>query len=122
MQPATAVEHQSVLARPNPVGRFRMAALAWFAARAGVHPRDPATVAMQSWPRRTTQRYHGALFELADFEEGSAVPTGTAACLSQVLAVKVAYEASRSSLRNITSAVRGAKDLGLLPPTVAPLH
>ena len=111
-----------MLARLNPVGRFRMAAIAWSAARVGVHPRDPATAAMRSWAQRTTQRYQGALYQLADFEEGCAVPAGPAACLSQFLAVKVADGAARSSLRNITSAVRGAEDLGLLPPTVAPVH
>ena len=122
IQPALAVEHRSVLACPHPVGWFRMVAIVWSAARAGAHPRDPATVAMRSWARRTTQRYQGALYKLADSEEGCAVPTGLAACLSQFLAVKVANGAPRSSLRNITSAVCGAEDLGLWPPIVAPLH
>ena len=48
------------------------------------------------------------------------MPTGAATCLSQFLVVKVADGAARSSLRNITSAVCGAEDLGLLPPTMHP--
>ena len=48
------------------------------------------------------------------------MPVGKAAYWSQFLAVKVADRATRSSLRNITSAVRGAEDPALLPPTVAP--
>ena len=42
------------------------------------------------------------------------MPTRKAACLSQFVAIKAADGAARSSLRNITSAVRGAEDLGLL--------
>ena len=57
IQPASATQHHSVLARPNTVGRLRMAVIAWSAARANVHPRDPVAVAMRSWARRTTQRY-----------------------------------------------------------------
>ena len=57
IQPPSVVEHQSVLARPNPVGRFGMAAIAWSAAHVGVHPSDPATVATPSGARGTSQRY-----------------------------------------------------------------
>ena len=111
-----------MLAHPSAMGRFRRAAIAWSAARASVHPCDPAMVAMRSWARRTTQRHHGALFQLGNFDEGCTVPAWTAACSSQFSAVKVADGAARCSLRNINSVVLGAEDLRLLPPTMAPVH
>ena len=103
-------------------GRFRVAALAWTAARSGVRADDPATVAMRSWASRTLRRYQGSLFAVADFEEECTLPTGTSTCLSEYLPAKVSSGVARSTLRNVVSAVRGAEDLGLMPPTVLPIH
>ena len=103
-------------------GRFRVAALAWTAARSGVRPDDPATVAMRSWASRTTRRYQGSLFAVADFQVERTLPTGPSTCLSEYLSTKVSSGAARSTLRNMVSAVRGAEDLGLMPPTVLPIH
>ena len=58
-----------------------MAALAWTAARSGVRPNDAATVAMRGWAARTTRRYQGSLFAVADFEDERALPVGPSACL-----------------------------------------
>ena len=99
-----------------------MAALAWAAARSGVRPGDPATVAMRSWASRTTQRYQGSLFAVADFEDERSLPTGPSTCLSEYLSAKVSSGVARSTLRNVVSAVRGAEDLGIMPPTVLPIH
>ena len=94
-----------------------MAALAWTAARTGVRPNDTATVAMRSWVSKTTHRYQGSLFE-----DARALPVGPSTCLSEYLSAKVSTGVARSTLRNVVSAVRGAEDLGLLPPTVLPIH
>ena len=103
-------------------GRFRVAALAWAAARSGVRPSDPATVATRSWASRTTQRYQGSLFAVADFEDECSLPTGPSTCLSEYLSAKMSSGVARSTLRNVASAVRGAEDLGIMPPTVLPIH
>ena len=70
-------------------GRFRVAALAWPAARSGVRQDDPATVAMCSWASRTTERYQGSLFAVADFEDECSPPTGPSTCLLEYLSAKV---------------------------------
>ena len=103
-------------------GRFRVAALAWAAARSGVRPDDPATVAMRSWASGTTRRYQGSLFAVADFEDERSLPTGPSTCLSEYLSAKGSSGVARSTLRNVVSAVRGAEDLGITPPTVLPIH
>ena len=103
-------------------GRFRVAALAWAAARSGVCPDDPATVAVRSWASGTARRYQGSLFAVADFEDGRSLPTGPSTCLSEYLSAKVSAGVARSTLRNVVSAVRGAEDLGIMPPTVLPIH
>ena len=103
-------------------GRFRVAALAWAAARSGVRPDDPATVAMRSWASGTTRRYQGSLFAVADFEDERSLPTGPSTCLSEYQSAKGSSGVARSTLRNVVSAVRGAEDLGITPPTVLPIH
>ena len=103
-------------------GRFRVAALAWTAARSGVRLDDAATVAMHSWASRTTRHYQGSLFAVADFEDERTLTVGPATCLSEYLSAKVSSGVARSTLRNVVSAVRGAEDLGFLPPTVLPIH
>ena len=80
-------------------GRFRVAALAWTAARSGVRPDDPATVAMRSWASRTTRRYHGSLFAVADFEDERTLPTGPSTCLSEYLSAKVSGRRSATWCR-----------------------
>ena len=104
------------------IERFRVAALAWTAARSGVRPDDPAPVAMRSWASRTTRCYQGSLFAVVDFEDERAVPTGPSTCLSEYLSAKVSSGVARLTLRNVVSAVRGAEDLGLMLPTVLPIH
>ena len=104
------------------MGRFRVAALAWSAVRTGVSPDHVVTVAMCSWAPKTTQRYQGSLFAVADFEDGRALLVGPSACLSEYLSAKVSAGVARSTLRNMVSAVRGEEDLGLLPPTTLPIH
>ena len=99
-----------------------MAALAWAAARSGGRPGDPATVAMRSWASRTTQRYQGSFFAVADFEDESSLPTGPSTCLLQYLSPKVSLGVARLTLRNVVSAVPGAEDLGIMPSTVLPIH
>ena len=37
------------------MGRFRVAALVWTAARTGVRPNDAAIVAMRNWASKTTR-------------------------------------------------------------------
>ena len=99
-----------------------MAALAWAAVRSGDRPSDPATVAMRSWASRTTRRYQGSLFAVADFGDERSLPTGPSTCLSEYLSAKVSSGVARSTLRNVVSAVRGAEDLGIMPPTVLRIH
>ena len=111
-----------MLACVQSLGRLRVAAFAWSAARASVHLRDPATPAMRSWAWRTTQRYKEILFQLAHFHDSCAMPAGTLACLSQFLFAKVVEAAARSTLQNVNSAVCGAEDQGMLRPAVAPMH
>ena len=77
---------------------------------------------MRSWASKTTRRYEGSLLAVVDFEEERALPVGPSGCLSDYLSAKVSAWMARSTLRNVVSAVRGAKDLGLLPPTVLPVH
>ena len=103
-------------------GRFRVAALAETAARSGVCPDDPATVAMRSWASRTTRRYHGSLLAVADFEDERTLPTGPSTCLSEYLSAKVSSGGARWTLRNVVSTVRRAENLGLMPPTVLRIH
>ena len=103
-------------------GRLRVGELAWTAARSSVRPDDAATVTMRRWASRTTRRYEGSLFGVADFEDERTVPIGPSTCLSEYLSAKVSSGTARSTLRNVVSAVRGAEDLGLLPPTVFPIH
>ena len=103
-------------------GSLRVAVLAWTAARSSVRPDDVATVAMRSWASGTTRRYQGSLFAVADFEDKRTLPIGPSTCLSEYLSAKVLLGTARSTLRNVVSAVRGVEDLGLLPPTVFPIH
>ena len=57
-------------------GRFHVEALVWTAARSGVRPDGAATVAMRRSASRTTRRYQGSLFAVADFEDERALPVG----------------------------------------------
>ena len=103
-------------------GVFRVAALAWTAARSDVCPDNPATVPMRSWASSNTRRYQGSLFAVADFEEECTLTARPSICLSENLSAKVSSGVARWTLRNVVSAVRGAEDLGHLPFTVLPLH
>ena len=47
---------------------------------------------------------------------------GALSCLSEYLSAKVSGGMAQSTLRNVVSAVRGAEDLGILPPIVLPIH
>ena len=57
-----------------------------------------------------------------DFDDERSLPTGPSTCLSEYLSAKVSSGVARSTLGNVVSAVRGAEDLGIMPPTVLPIH
>ena len=59
---------------------------------------------------------------MADVKDERTLPTGPSTCLSEYLSAKVSSGAARLTLRNVVSAVRGAEDPGLMPPTVLPIH
>ena len=50
------------------------------------------------------------------------MPTGPSTCLSEYPSTKVSLGVARWTLRNVVLAVRGAEDLGIMPPTVLPIH
>ena len=94
----------------------------WRGRRSGVRLDDPATVAMRGWASSTTRRYQRFLFAVADFEDERTLRAGPSTCLSEYLSAKVSSGMARLTLRNVVLAVRRAEDIGLMPPTVLPIH